>query len=587
MTNGFVPSPPQQPTQPLPLDYAPLAPPLALDHHVRRGQEEYAFGLAALLPQGIAWPRWSESTFMKVVYGLAGIMGWADGRAADLLERESDPRQTTEMLDSWETAWGLPEPCLFGKQFSVAERRNMLVMKMTLLGAQSREFFTGVAAWLGYPITITEYRPFMVGVDRCGDSRSLKSDGTFGDWPCQIGDPLMRFAWTIHIAQTKLVWFRAGSGQAGIDPHLRIARAEDLECIIRRWSPAHSQILFDYSGISDPFAGTDRYYLTVRAGDYIVTRSGEQIVSGRAGAVIWQPPFVPFAVGSPTFGTPSLIVSMSPPDVATQAWLNTVALRGGVVTNRQTVQTDLLIKGLKYDGLWPILDRVWLGACESNEAVGTVDIVNNGILTNVVGLAGPCTWTLLKGFRGDGQYSYLNSNFNPATALTPNFKANNGCIGAWINVGQYLVQKPNNYIIGVAENYGTYIDVLDSTGDNLYYFALNDQIGTQYNFSSSGAPIGAVGPYLAVDRSGQAASTAYCNGVQIQFSSNPSASTTFNSNILFGRASPNTHYFSSEQFGIMYIAKSLTARQHALLYNRFRNYLTGMGQNPGTPYVPT
>src|SRR5499427_852875 len=117
-----VPSPPVIPTQ-LPSPNLAPGPPLPHDRHIRRGQDEYAWALSALLPQGIAWPRWSDSTLMRVVYGLSGAMGWADGRAADLLERESDPRQTVEMLDSWERAWGLPDPCYQGPQ-SVGERQQ-------------------------------------------------------------------------------------------------------------------------------------------------------------------------------------------------------------------------------------------------------------------------------------------------------------------------------------------------------------------------------------------------------------------------------------------------------------------------------
>jgi uncharacterized protein YmfQ (DUF2313 family) len=234
-----------------------LQPPV--DRHIRRGQEEYWHALSALLPQGIAWPRWPTTTLMKVVNGLAGIMGFCDGRAADLLERESDPRITVEMLDSWERAWGLPDPCYEGPS-TIGERQRHLVLRITLLGAQSRKFFIeDVAKFLGYDISISEYRPFMTGIDRCGDNRSYDPDtGELGEWPCQIGSPEMRFAWTVHVHLTRLTWFRATKGQAGIDPHLRIALALDLECIIRRWRPAHTIVLFDYSGVlpGDPMAGT-------------------------------------------------------------------------------------------------------------------------------------------------------------------------------------------------------------------------------------------------------------------------------------------------------------------------------------------
>ena len=229
-----------------------------VDRHIRRGQDDYAYALAALLPQGIAWPRWPTTIIMRVVYGLAGIMGFCDSRAADLLERESDPRQTVELLPEWERAWGLPDPC-YAEPLGIAERQRHLVLRMTLLGGQSRAFFIGVAAFLGYTITISEYRPWMVGLDRCGDSRMLLPDGSLSEWPHYgIGDPVMRFYWTVHVHAVRLVWFRAAAGQAGIDPHLRIALATDLECVLNRWKPAHTMILFDYSGVtpSDPMAGT-------------------------------------------------------------------------------------------------------------------------------------------------------------------------------------------------------------------------------------------------------------------------------------------------------------------------------------------
>lgn len=221
------------------------------DRYIRRGQKEYAHALSHLLPQGIAWPRQHDSVIMKVIHGLAGVFGYTDNRAGDLLERESDPRQTVELLPEWEKDFGLPDPCYEGP-ITIGERQRHLVLRMTWMGGQSRQYFIDVAQFLGYTVTISEYRPFMVGLDRCGDNREYKSDGSLGDWPCQIGDPVMRFAWTMHVHKTRLTWFRASKGQAGIDPHLRIALALDLECVIRRWRPAVTEVLFDYSGATPP-----------------------------------------------------------------------------------------------------------------------------------------------------------------------------------------------------------------------------------------------------------------------------------------------------------------------------------------------
>ena len=77
------------------------------DRHIRRNGEDYGTAFLALLPQGQAWPKWPGSTLDLACRGLAYYWGDVDSRAADLLERESDPRITMELLPDWERAWGL------------------------------------------------------------------------------------------------------------------------------------------------------------------------------------------------------------------------------------------------------------------------------------------------------------------------------------------------------------------------------------------------------------------------------------------------------------------------------------------------
>lgn len=250
------------------------------DRHIRRAGSDYRDAFLELLPQGQAWPKHSiDSTLWQACDGLNNYWGYVDGRAADLLETESDPRKTVELLPDWERNWGLPDPCYTAPQ-TIAERQTALVARMTLYGSQSREFYINFAAFLGYTITITEYRPFMVGIDCCGDGR-VYGDGTFmqdawgrpildpngepvangelSEWPNYgLGPPENRYCWTVHVHQADLHWFRCASGQCGVDPHLRIGHAQDLECILARWKPAHTEIVYDYSGLTpgDPMAGT-------------------------------------------------------------------------------------------------------------------------------------------------------------------------------------------------------------------------------------------------------------------------------------------------------------------------------------------
>jgi len=248
------------------------------DHHVRRQGSDYAQAFLALLPTGPAWPRHAWSTLAQTVFGLADYWGFVDGRAADLLEIESDPRTTVELLPDWERSFGLPDPC-YAEPLSVYDRQVALVQRMTILGGQSRQFFIDAAAQIGYTISITEYRPFMVGIDRCGDNRVI-GDGTYlrdefghaivdplghpvangvlSEYPYVLGPPDNRYYWTVHVQNARLSWFRCGSGQCGVDPHLRIGLATDLECLLNRWKPAHTEIIFDYANLENggPMAGT-------------------------------------------------------------------------------------------------------------------------------------------------------------------------------------------------------------------------------------------------------------------------------------------------------------------------------------------
>jgi uncharacterized protein YmfQ (DUF2313 family) len=217
------------------------------DVHVRRSGADYAQMFLALLPQGPAWPRDALSTLVEACYGLANYWGFVDSRAADLLEIESDPRLTVELLPDWERAWGLPDPCVTTPQGVVA-RRQALVLKMTMLGGQSRQFFIGVASSLGYTITITEYLPYICGISRVGDTRWAKDnpdDPTRYMW--QLGPPEIRYYWTVHVNALSLTYFRTGISECGVDRLLAIGVPEDLECVLGRWKPAHTVIVYDFS----------------------------------------------------------------------------------------------------------------------------------------------------------------------------------------------------------------------------------------------------------------------------------------------------------------------------------------------------
>jgi uncharacterized protein YmfQ (DUF2313 family) len=240
------------------------------DRHIRRSGEPYANAFLSLLPTGQAWPKHViDSVLVQTVYGLCDYWGYVDGRAADLLEIESDPRKTIELLPDWERNWGLPDPC-YAAPKTIDARHVALIQRMTMLGSASRQFFIDVVAtYTGRHITISEYRPWMVGVDVCGDGRIygnghymhdswnrpiLNENGTplalgeISEWPNYGLGPLeVRYYWRVHIGDAKLTRFHVSTHECGIDPLLWIDRALDIECLLVRWKPAHTEIVWDYS----------------------------------------------------------------------------------------------------------------------------------------------------------------------------------------------------------------------------------------------------------------------------------------------------------------------------------------------------
>lgn len=247
-----------------------MSPDQTRDRHVRRDGDAYGTELLTFLPQGQAWPREPGSTLVNTLAGLAYTYGYVDGRAADLLETESDPRKTVELLPDWERAWGLPDPC-FPDATSIEERQKMLVFKMTLLGGQSRAWFEKISDWTGDEIHITEFSPYMCGISMCGDTSDLEPSGVVGKMRWELGPPEIRYYWTARAALPELIWFRCGEGgpeeslqgewtggECGVDTHLQIIVAPDLDCLLNRWQPAHTQLVYDYSQIVDggPLQGT-------------------------------------------------------------------------------------------------------------------------------------------------------------------------------------------------------------------------------------------------------------------------------------------------------------------------------------------
>lgn len=217
-----------------------------------RDAAAYTHGLAARLPVGEIWPRDPAATLMRLVAAVATVVAlWAE-RAGRFLLIEAFPPSSLDLLPDWERVLGLPEPCLPLEDLTIDERQTIVREKLARRpGSQDRYYFLRIADELGYDVTITEHVPAQCGMSQCGYQLRSEADGKLLVRGAGCGTPYIRYVWTITIAGPRLTWFAvgAGGGRAGQDPHLRIRRAEDLECILNKLKPAHTKLVFDYTGV--------------------------------------------------------------------------------------------------------------------------------------------------------------------------------------------------------------------------------------------------------------------------------------------------------------------------------------------------
>jgi len=192
------------------------------------GVTDYLSQFQALLPPGAAFSREPDADLTKLLTALADEFARVDQRATDLRD-EADPYNTVEMLADWERVAGLPDACT-GAMATIYARQLALVGKLSAVGGQSRAYFIGLAATLGYEITITEY-----SARRHGDLHGDLYGNT--DW---------NFVWQVNAPATTINNRLYGRSYYG-EPY-RTWGYQQLECIIEALKPAHTRVIFSYGG---------------------------------------------------------------------------------------------------------------------------------------------------------------------------------------------------------------------------------------------------------------------------------------------------------------------------------------------------
>lgn len=251
-------------------------------------------------------------------------------------------------------------------------------------------------------------------------------------------------------------------------------------------------------------------------------------------------------------------------DAATTAWVNAVVAAGGTVSDTQKTRVDALIVGLKADGLWTLLDAMWLHAGELVSQQARIDIKSLTAATavNSPGLAAG-------GYLGNGTSSYINTNF---TAYS-NFTQNSGSFGAYCTT---VSTATDTTAIMSMRDASVFCDILPQYSTN-QGFARCNRLGGDLLIAANTQRAGF---YVAVS-AGLNDHRLYKNGNTTPIATNTPNSQTAPSFAFYLLAQNNIGtadtFNGIDRIGLSFISAGLSAAQQASLFARVEAYMDAWG----------
>lgn len=168
--------------------------------------DDYLAQLLALLPEGDAWPRDTDTDLARVLRGIAVELARIEGDADRLAESALPDSAVDDLLPDWERVLGVAG-------------RAAVVAQIAARGGASKAYFTDLASRLGYQVQIED-----------GFTGRVEGMSTVSDCNASLYTDDRAFTWRVHVA---------GSGPA-----------LPLEALFLKLKPAHTAVEFVYEGVS-------------------------------------------------------------------------------------------------------------------------------------------------------------------------------------------------------------------------------------------------------------------------------------------------------------------------------------------------
>lgn len=218
--------------------------------------EDSTDSLVSFLPGGRPFlaARLSGTKLRSLLIGLATELLRVDGTLNEI-GREHDITTTTQLIDEWERALGIPDSCFKGTG-SLETRREQVRIKLAATGLQSAQDYIDLAALFGYTVEIT------AGADRGLFPFSLAFPIFFFDAP-----QTARFTQIVTITTTEVPnLFPLSFPISFINDMVSI-----IQCLFNKLKPSTVVLKYEFT-LPDEGALIDEsgyYYLGTEDGDIL------------------------------------------------------------------------------------------------------------------------------------------------------------------------------------------------------------------------------------------------------------------------------------------------------------------------------
>lgn len=220
-------------------------------------------------------------------------------------------------------------------------------------------------------------------------------------------------------------------------------------------------------------------------------------------------------------------------------------------TSARAILINTLIGSLISAGVWSKLDALYVMAAADAQTAALNWVASQYNLTEVL----VPTFTTDRGYTPDGVASYLDSGFNPTTAVAAKFTLNDAHMAGW-----HLTANAASFDIG------------NSNSRIIYNPSL---MSVRANNATSVTNAGSYTTHKVWSRSGAALWEAYIAGSDVGGGTGASTS-LFNLNFGIGRTG-TAGAQGSNQVSIVHFGSNLTAGEVLAAYNALLVYMQGVG----------